>query len=238
MSNLPGNDARLTVVPLGRMAYGPALEVQLRMVERVKAGRDAAPGDEFLLLVEHDPPVITIGRGGDGTNLVASREQLSARGFDVHASSRGGDVTYHGPGQLVAYPVIDLARHGRDVHRYLRDLEQAVLNLLARYGIEAGRNERYTGAWVGHEKVCAIGVAITRWVTYHGLALNVNADLSHFDLIVPCGITDGGVTSLRKLLGREVPMDEVRSALVEEFAKVFEFAQVSHATLGELEGGK
>jgi lipoate-protein ligase B len=235
VGNSPANDARLTVVPLGRMAYGPALEVQRRMVERVKAGRDVPPGDEFLLLVEHDPPAITIGRGGDGSNVVVSREQLSARGFDVHESSRGGDVTYHGPGQLVAYPVIDLTRHGRDVHRYLRDLEQVVLNLLSRWDIEAGRDERYTGAWVASEKVCAIGVAITRWVTYHGLALNVTTDLSHFDLIVPCGITDGGVTSLTELLGREVPMDEVRAALVEEFATVFEFSQVSHRALDELE---
>ena len=116
----------LTVVRLGRLAYAPALELQLRAVDRVKATRDTAQPAEFLLLVEHEPPVVTVGRGGSGANVLVSREALAARGVELHESSRGGDVTYHGPGQLVAYPVIDLARHGRDVHRYLRDLEQAV----------------------------------------------------------------------------------------------------------------
>ena len=216
------------------MAYAPALERQLRAVERVKATRDGPRAEEFLLLVEHDPPVVTIGRGGGSENVLLSREALAARGVELHESSRGGDVTYHGPGQMVAYPVIDLARHGRDVHRYLRDLEQVVMALLARYGIEGRRDPKYTGVWVGDEKVCAIGVAITRWVTYHGLALNVATDLSHFGLIVPCGITDRGVTSMEKLLGQRLSMEKVAAELVEEFARVFGFAAVTEASPASL----
>ena len=216
----------LTVVRLGRIAYAAALEHQLRAVERVKTTRDQARPEEFLLLVEHDPPVVTIGRSGGSGNVLLPREALAARGVELHESSRGGDVTYHGPGQMVAYPVIDLALHGRDVHRYLRDLEQVVMALLARHGIEGRRDAKYTGVWVGDEKVCAIGVAITRWVTYHGLALNVSTDLSHFALIVPCGISDRGVTSLEKLLGQPVSMEHAAAELVEEFARVFGFAGV------------
>jgi len=206
------------------MAYSAALEVQLRAVDRVRSGResDGRPA-EYLLLVEHDPPVITMGRGSDRKNLLASAERLAELGIELHESSRGGDVTYHGPGQLVAYPVLDLRRHGRDVHRYLRDIEQTVLGLLARYEIEGRRDREYTGVWVGEEKVCAVGVAITRWVTYHGLALNVATELDRFGLIVPCGIRDRSVTSLEKLLGRKVAIDEVAANLIEEFVRRFSF---------------
>lgn len=224
----------LQVVDLGRLAYGSALERQLAAVERLKQARpdaqgaeEAAPAasaaDDQLLLVEHDPPVITIGRGGDSGNMLLSAEALRTRGFDVYESSRGGDVTYHGPGQLVAYPILDLNRHGRDVHRYLRRLEQTVIDMLSVYGIAGRRDEQYTGVWVGQEKVCAIGVAITRWITYHGLALNVNTNLDHFGLIVPCGIRDRGVTSLAKLLGEPVEMSDVRRRLVDSFAAIFGF---------------
>jgi len=171
------DENNLTVIDLGRMDYASALGVQLRAVERVKAGRDDPARPEFLLLVEHDPPVITVGRSGGAAHVLQTREALAARGIELHESSRGGDVTYHGPGQLVVYPVIDLARHGRDVHRYLRDLEEVVIRLLAGRGLQGRRDPEYTGVWIGREKVCAIGVAITRWVTYHGLALNVTADL-------------------------------------------------------------
>lgn len=227
-------DNNLTVVRLGRMAYGPALEVQLRAVERVRQGRDEDRCDEYLLLVEHDPPVITLGRGGSRDNLLATPERLAAMGVEFHESSRGGDVTYHGPGQLVAYPVLDLNRHDRDVHRYLRDVEQTVLGLLTRYGVEGRRDEQYTGVWVGNDKVCAIGVAITRWVSYHGLALNVSTDLDHFGLIVPCGIRRRGVTSLEKLLGRKASLDSVADELIEEFVRVFEFAGATERPLNEL----
>jgi lipoate-protein ligase B len=224
----------LTLVRLGRLAYEPALQAQLAAVERVKTAREGSAAEEFLLLVEHDPPVLTIGRGGGADNLLASREALAARGFELYESSRGGDVTYHGPGQLVAYPVIDLNRHGRDVHRYLRDIEQVVIDLLQHYGIDGRRDPEYTGVWVGQEKVCAIGVAITRWVTYHGLALNVTTDLSHFDLIVPCGIADRGVTSLSQLLERHAAMDEVTDVLVKAFCGVFDFSSLAELPASEL----
>jgi len=228
------DEHNLTVIDLGRMDYASALGVQLRAVEWVKAGRDGPAPPEFLLLVEHDPPVITVGRSGGAANVLQTREALAARGIELKESSRGGDVTCHGPGQLVAYPVIDLARHGRDVHRYLRDLEEVVIRLLARYGLEGRRDADYTGVWIGREKVCAIGVAITRWVTYHGLALNVAADLDHFSLIVPCGIRDRGVTSVAKALGRDVAMETVAADLVSEFAAVFGFAGATRAPAGDV----
>ena len=206
------------------MSYARALEVQQRAVERVRAARESADPREFLLLVEHEPPVITVGRGGEAANVLASAERLAARGIELHQASRGGDVTYHGPGQLVAYPVVDLARHGRDVKRYLRDLEQAVIDLLADYGLAASRDSQYTGVWVGREKICAIGVAVTRWVTYHGLALNVSTKLDYFDLIVPCGIRDRGVTSLERLFGHTLLVGDVAARLIEKFVKVFGFA--------------
>jgi len=220
----------LKVVRLGRMNYSAALEIQMRAVERVKASREAGATTEFLFLVEHDPPVITVGRGGEAKNVLASAERLAALGVELHEASRGGDVTYHGPGQIVAYPVIDLAARGRDIHAYLRNLEEAVIRVLAGYGLAGERDAKYTGVWVGREKICAIGVAITRWVTYHGLALNVSTALDQFDLIVPCGIRERGVTSLEKLLGRPVGMEEVATALAVELAKVLKFAGTVETT--------
>jgi lipoate-protein ligase B len=221
----------LTVFDLGRAAYEPTLAFQKRLVEAVKASREAELG--YLVLVEHDPPVITLGRGADADNVIAPRQRLAAEGVEVHETSRGGDVTYHGPGQLVGYPVIRLDLHGRDVHRYLRDLEETLIRALARFGVDAGRREGYTGVWVGEEKVAAIGVAVTRWVTYHGFALNVATDLKHFDLIVPCGIGDRAVTSLSNLLGRRVTVDEAKRPVVECFVDVFAFDGFVEGSLAE-----
>jgi lipoate-protein ligase B len=214
----------LTYLDVGRAPYAPTLRLQERLVAEVKA---ADPERAYLVLVEHEPPVITLGRGADAAHVVASAARLRAEGIELHPSSRGGDVTYHGPGQLVGYPILRLDLHGRDVHRYLRDLEEVLIRLLARFGIEGGRVEGQTGVWVGCEKVAAIGVAIRRWVTYHGFALNVCPDLRHFDLIVPCGIRGKGVTSLEKLLGRPVPVAEVKAPLVECMLEVFGFAGAS-----------
>jgi lipoate-protein ligase B len=212
--------AELTYLDIGREAYEPALRLQERLVERVKA----APEERaYLVLVEHFPAVITLGRGTRGAPIVASRDRLRAEGIEVHESSRGGDVTYHGPGQVVGYPILRLDLHGRDVHRYLRDLEEVLIRLLARFGVEGRRSEGLTGVWVGGEKVAAIGVAVTRWVSYHGFALNVSTNLSHFDLIVPCGIRGCGVTSLERLLGRKVFVAEVKAPLVECLVEVFGF---------------
>ena len=154
--------------------------------------------DTFLFL-EH-PPVITLGRGADDAHLLAAQDELVRAGATVWETTRGGDITYHGPGQLVGYGILDLHRHGRDLGRYLRNLEEALIRFLAQYGFEASRRKGLTGAWVGDRKVAAIGVRAERWCTSHGFALNVEPDLSHYEWIVPCGIRDYGVTSLAELL--------------------------------------
>ena len=213
--------ATLTCFDIGRAAYEPTVRLQKRLVAEVKA---AAAEQARLVLVEHDPPVITLGRGAhDPANVLVPREQLAREGIEVHESSRGGDVTYHGPGQLVGYPILRLDLHGRDVHRYLRDLEEVLIRLLARFGVEGRRCEGLTGVWVGNYKIAAIGVAVSRWVTYHGFALNVEPNLSHFGLIVPCGIRDKGVTSLARILGRPVTVAQVKAPLVECVVEVFGF---------------
>ncbi len=221
--------AQLVYLDVGRAAYEPTVRLQKRLAAEVKAAADERA---FLVLVEHDPPVITMGRSTQGTgNVLAPREQLAREGIELHETSRGGDVTYHGPGQLVGYPILRLDLHGRDVHRYLRDLEEALLRLLTRFGVEGRRCEGLTGVWVGNYKIAAIGVAVSRWVTYHGFALNVEPNLSHFGLIVPCGIRDKGVTSLARVLGRAVTVAEVKAPLVECVAEVFGFDGAVAGTL-------
>ena len=212
--------ARLLVVKrLGRVAYARGLEIQEALVAERQAGRVC----DHLLLLEHDP-VFTLGRNARHENVLFPAEALRARGFDVFETGRGGDVTYHGPGQVVGYPVIDLSPDRRDVHRYVRDLEEVMIRVCRDYGIDAGRVEGLTGTWVGRDKIGAIGVRIARWVTSHGFAFNVATDLSAFDLIVPCGIRGRGVTSLERLLGRAVALDEVMDRLEARFAEVLERA--------------
>ena len=207
----------LIVHRLGRVPYAEGLELQTRLVAERQAGR--VP--DSLLLLEHNP-VFTLGRNARAENVRFPVEALRARGFDVFEAGRGGDVTYHGPGQVVGYPVIDLSPDRRDVHRYVRDLEQVMIGACGDYGIEARRIPGLTGCWVGDEKIGAIGVRIARWVTSHGFAFNVANDLAPFGLIVPCGISDRGVTSLSRLLGREVELDEVMTCLVRRMAQVFD----------------
>jgi lipoyl(octanoyl) transferase len=213
----------LSVRRLGRVGYAEGLELQKSLVEDRRAGRIA----DTLVLLEH-PPVITLGvkSRGKSTNIIASPEQLSAAGVDVFDTGRGGDVTYHGPGQLVGYPIFDLNPDRRDVHRYVRDLEEALMLTLAAFDISGVRVKGLTGVWVGapgrEQKVAAIGVRISRWITSHGFALNVSTDLGHFGLIVPCGIVDRGITSIERLVGREVSWDAVQDAVVSGFSKVFE----------------
>ena len=204
---------------LGVVPYADGLELQRDLVGRRKA--DQIP--DQLLLLEH-PPVITLGvkTRNDRSHVVATVETLEEEGVEVFESGRGGDVTYHGPGQLVAYPIIDLRPDRCDVHRYVRDLEEVLIRTSAAFGIVARRSEGLTGAWVGEEKLAAIGVRIARWITSHGFALNVSTNLSHFGLIVPCGISDKGVTSLEKLLARQVPMASVQDAAVDAFCAVFQ----------------
>lgn len=209
----------LDVRRLGRVPYPEALALQRSLVEQRRAG---SIGDTLLLL-EH-PDVLTLGVRGDGGrgHILASADLLAARGIDVHETGRGGDITYHGPGQIVGYPIIDLNPGRRDVHRYVRDLETVLIRTAANYGIQAGRVEGLTGVWVGDDKLAAIGVRIARWVTSHGFALNVSTNLDHFNLIVPCGIADRGVTSLEQLLGRVVETAEVQNRIIEHFANVFD----------------
>jgi len=203
---------------LGRNPYADALALQRELVEERRAGR---VGD-LLLLVEH-PHVLTLGVRGDGgrSHILASAEALASRSVEVHETGRGGDITYHGPGQLVGYPIIDLKPDRCDVHRYVRDLEEVLIRVAGDYGIEAGRVPGLTGVWVGTSKLAAIGVLIARWITSHGFALNVATDLSYFNLIVPCGIADRGVTSLETLLGRRVHRRDVEDRVVRHFGDVF-----------------
>ena len=203
---------------LGLIPYADALALQRELVEERRAGRIG----DLLLLVEH-PHVLTLGVRGDGgrSHILASAEALASRSIDVHETGRGGDITYHGPGQLVGYPIIDLKPDRCDVHRYVRDLEEVLIRVAADYGIEAGRVPGLTGVWVGGGKLAAIGVRIARWITSHGFALNVTTDLEYFNLIVPCGIADGGVTSLAALLGRTVDREGVEDRVVHHFCEVF-----------------
>jgi len=200
--------------------YADALALQRALVEERKADR---VGD-LLLLVEH-PPVLTLGVRGDGgrSHILASAGALAARGIDVFETGRGGDITYHGPGQVVGYPIISLKPDRCDVHRYVRDLEEVLIRTASDYGIAAGRIAGLTGVWVGCDKLAAIGVRIARWVTSHGFALNVTTDLSYFDLIVPCGIADHGITSLERLTGRHcLDRTEVEDQIVRHFSEVFD----------------
>ena len=208
----------LDVRRLGSIPYADALALQRSLVEDRRAGRIG----DTLLLLEH-PHVLTLGVRGDGgrAHILAAAEDLAERGIDVYETGRGGDVTYHGPGQIVGYPIVDLNPDRRDVHRYVRDLETVLIRTAADYGVVAGRVEGLTGVWVGNEKLAAIGVRIARWITSHGFALNVSTQLDHFDLIVPCGIAGRGVTSLARLLGRPVDLTGVENRIIEHFANVF-----------------
>jgi lipoyl(octanoyl) transferase len=222
----------LEVRRLGVVSYAEALALQRALVEERRAGR--VP--DQLLVLQH-PPVITLGVKGDGgrAHVVATPERLAQLGIEVHETGRGGDVTYHGPGQIVGYPILDLKPDRCDVHRYVRDVEEVMIRVCAGYGVSAGRIAGLTGAWVGAEggdaaKIGAIGIRIARWITSHGFAFNVNTNLDHFRLIVPCGISDHGVTSLAKEAGRPLPLEEVEDAIVRQFASLFERSAVTIAS--------
>lgn len=201
---------------LGKVSYSEGLALQERAVERLRSGQ----ASEQLLLVEH-PHVFTLGRGANSANILADQTELESLEVDVYETGRGGDVTYHGPGQLVGYPIIDLKPDRCDVHRYVRDIEEALIRTIKDFGIEGSRIPGLTGVWVGNEKIAAIGVRIARWITSHGFALNVNTDLRYFEMIVPCGITDKGVTSLSAMVGHTLDLGEVARAAVRHFGEIF-----------------
>ena len=201
---------------LGLVDYGDGLCLQR---ERVAARKNGTIPDTLLLL-EH-PHVYTLGRNAKKENLLANAGELAARGAQVFEIDRGGDVTYHGPGQLVGYPILDLTQHRRDIAWYMRSLEEVLIAVAGDYGIDAGRLAGAPGVWVGNDKLAAMGVHISRWITSHGFAFNVNTDLRYFDWIVPCGLREKGVTSLERLLGRRVGMDDVAESIVRHFGEVF-----------------
>ncbi len=204
----------LHVVDLGLIGYESAWNFQ----KKIFAMRSAGFIGDVLILNQHFP-VYTLGRSGDDNHLLASREELRDS-VEIFHTDRGGDVTYHGPGQIVAYPILDLNDRYRDAPRYIRDLEEVIIRALAEFGVAGRREPSYTGVWVGQEKIAAIGVKISRWITMHGFALNINTDLTYFDRIIPCGIFHRGVTSLEKLLGRNVLLENVKIA--EKFGEVFD----------------
>jgi lipoyl(octanoyl) transferase len=209
--------------------------MQRALVEQRKAG--SIP--DQLLLLQH-PPVITLGVRGDGgrSHIVATADALSRMGIETVETGRGGDVTYHGPGQIVGYPIIDLKPDRCDVHVYVRDVEEVMIRVCADYGVTAGRIQGLTGTWVGGDKIGAIGVRISRWVTSHGFAFNVATNLDHFRLIVPCGIADHGVTSLNRATGRTIPLPDAEDALLRHFCDVFDRrAEVGVTTAASAEPG-
>ena len=231
---------------LGTMRYKPCWEYQeaifKKIISRKIERRDAANEEDLasfplptsrLLFVEH-PHVLTLGKSGDSNNVLVNPSRLAELGVDYFPINRGGDITYHGPGQLVAYPILDLDQFFTDIHKYLRTLEEAIIMTCIDFGINAGRIEGLTGVWVdvekgmGARKICAFGVKSSRWVTMHGLALNVDSDLNFFDLIVPCGISDRGVTSISKEVGRKVTLEEVKPKLKDHLQRLFEW----HYTAG------
>jgi lipoyl(octanoyl) transferase len=212
---------------LGRRPYQEIWDFQEAFLQKVISQKIASRTDPaihpdlFLFFVEHDP-VFTLGKSGKEDHLLIDQMELRLQGVDYHKINRGGDITFHGPGQIVGYPIWDLDQIYTDIHRYLREIEEVVILTLRNFGIlDAGRKNGFTGVWVGEEKICAIGVRTSKWVTMHGFALNVNTDLNYFNLIVPCGIQDKSVTSMEKILGHILNPDDVKASLKQNFEKVF-----------------
>jgi lipoyl(octanoyl) transferase len=213
---------------LACMEFLPSQALQEKLVEL----KQREPQPDILLFVEH-PHVFTIGRGGKISNVLAVAD------VPVYRTSRGGDVTYHGPGQVVAYPILDLrSKLRKAVHRYLRNLEMAAIHTLSDFGLEAIRRPPHTGIWIGNKKIASIGIAVRRGITFHGIALNVNTDLSYFDRIIPCGLTWADVTSMAKELGKEQSIEQVRERLLQNFASMFGYTDVKESDLAEDGGWK
>ncbi len=216
MSALPLATKQILITHLGRTRYADIWDLQHKLLELRQRGQI----EDVLLYTEHNH-VYTIGKAGDDNHLLASAEELIKDGTELFHIDRGGDITYHGPGQLVGYPIIDLNQHSPDIHAYLRKLEEVLIAALRTFDIQGTREEGMTGVWTGGEKIAAIGVKLSRWITMHGFALNVNTDLQKFARIIPCGIFHKGVTSMKQILGREIPLEEVERKLTESFTSVF-----------------
>ncbi len=206
-----------TVYQLGLIGYSEAYHLQRELLhKRLDDGIT-----DVLLLLEH-PPTLTIGKSGGLENVLVSPAELAKNGISLFFVDRGGDVTYHGPGQLVGYPIIDLKDKGRDLHQYVRNLEEVIIRTLNDFSIKAGRDESHTGVWVGGEEIAAIGLRIIKWISMHGFALNVNTNLDQFRFINPCGLSDGKATSISRILCQEIPMEVVTERLVAHFSEVFD----------------
>jgi lipoyl(octanoyl) transferase len=204
------------VYRLGLIEYGEAYELQKKLHRERLIGMIS----DTLLLLEH-PPTITIGRSGSMENVLVSKERLTQEGITLFSIERGGDVTYHGPGQLVGYPIMDLSSRGRDIQRYVRDIEEVLIRTLRDFSIDAARDEHHAGVWVGNEEIAAIGLSVRRWVTTHGFALNVNPNLEYFSYINPCGFSDRRATSMAEVLGHTPSMDEVINSVINKCSEVF-----------------
>jgi lipoate-protein ligase B len=211
------NSRKTVRIDLGLTDYSKTWDLQKKLVDLRHKGEIP----DLLLFTEHNP-VITMGRASSMKNLLCTPEELTKKNVQLYEIERGGDVTFHGPGQLVIYPIIDLTGYGRDLHKYLRNLEKTIINVLKGFGIDAGIKEGMTGVWAENHKLAAIGVAVSRWITYHGAALNVNTDLEYFKLITPCGISQYPVGSIGSMMGREIPLDDIKSLLEKSFAEVFD----------------
>jgi lipoyl(octanoyl) transferase len=218
---------------LGNMEYGEAWTFQEKLlkentvIKSLKAkGETSSDTTHHLLFCEH-PPVYTLGKSGKEEHVLVSKDELSRRGIAYYPTNRGGDITFHGPGQVVGYPILDLEKFYTDIGKYLRNLEEVIILTMAEYGLKGDRSPGETGVWLDPEnklkarKICAMGVRCSRWVTMHGFAMNINTDLNYFSMIVPCGIADKQVTSLQKELGRKVDMEEVKRKIKSNFSKVF-----------------
>jgi lipoyl(octanoyl) transferase len=221
---------RLLYSDLGTIDYQEAWDLQKSLFEL----RYKKKIDDLLLLLEH-PHTYTLGKTANKNNLVGNEEFLKENSISVYDIDRGGDITYHGPGQVVGYPIIDLDNWERDTHKYLRALEEVLIETCKGYGLQAGRKEKYTGVWVGEKKIAAIGVKVSRWITMHGFAFNVNTDLNLFNGIIPCGITDKGVTSLKEELGCRLSIEEVKNKIVKKFTDIFGYNQLMKSGASEPE---
>jgi lipoate-protein ligase B len=214
---------KLTVYQINRMPYAEAVDFQRHCVEQL---RQSGADEGVLILLEH-PPVITIGRSGTDKNIIAPLQLLEKEGVDVYESSRGGDVTYHGPGQLVGYPILPLKFHGKDIHRYLRTMEELLMAAIGEYDIPCHRREGLTGVWTDRGKMVSIGVAVRHWISYHGFALNVAPNMAHFNLINPCGLKDVTMVGMKDFLGDAPPRAEVEEHVLDHFREAFGFDQMT-----------
>lgn len=227
------NNRQVELIDLGSQSYKPTWDTQEAQLQKIvdlkkrnRAAISPAPTPNYFYWVEH-PPVITLGKSGMPKHLLINKQQLIEKGIEFFTTNRGGDITFHGPGQLVGYPILDLENFFTDIHKYLRLLEEAIILTLKEYGLSAERSDGETGVWLGvgtpfARKICAMGVKASRWVTMHGFALNVNTDLTYFDYIIPCGIQGKAVTSLERELKRSVPLNEVKTKILTHFSTLFD----------------